>query len=120
MNAKFPAAPNRRSVLAFIALADAPMPEQVKFSVNPTLEFTDTVWMYLDSGADVQVWAALLGIKLDRDAPLTTNDGSAVITSATSSCVSGWHVTLWATDEASQHRAAIDDETRAALEAVSQ
>lgn len=114
-----PEAPNRRAVLAFIALADAPMPEQVKFGVNPALEVTSTLWLHLDSGAEVEAWATLLAVKLDRVKPHVTEDGKTLITSA-GGRLSGWNVTLWATDDASDHRAAIDDETRAELTALVQ
>lgn len=93
-----PEAPNRRAVLGYLALANAPLPYRIEFGVHPMAG--NTLWLSLASGADVRSWATRVGLVVSH--PHRTTDGKDLIITA-SGGVNGWWVTLWATDAVDEH-----------------
>lgn len=53
---------NRRELLAFVALADAPMPYRVYFRLSAQDTAADSLRLSCEQLADVDVWAALFGL----------------------------------------------------------
>lgn len=58
-----PAGPPRREILAFVALADAPMPTSVDFEWGST----PAVCLVFDTLAEAEPWEQILGITVLRD-----------------------------------------------------
>ena len=114
MTKSLPQAPGRRAVLAFIALADAPMPEEISFRVHPDPKIGHCLDLKLDSGADLLIWSEFLGCDQRWNRRHLNTNGNTWINTGHLSA-SGWVVALTAYDDA-QPTTALDDDTREQLE----
>lgn len=100
--ASLPAAPNRRAVLAFIALTDLPVPIEVNFHDGKS------IFVKVETTAEADGWAALLG--MDTPTLISGNPGHRDIYSTSSSNLNGWFVYITAYIPAGQ-RNELDVET---------
>jgi hypothetical protein len=112
---------SRRQVLAAIALADAPAPQEITFrkdGVNVTID--------LDRIAEIRPWAKVFGASVEHvknaiNKPLryTHNGRSMVSVSLYTRTWRGWEICLHADEYADKfHVEPLDEETRAKLAEV--
>ena len=111
---------SRRALLAFIALADAPAPNAIRF--HPT---SGVVAIDVDGLAAMRTWATLFGLPTDQAdsahiSEFTTDDGQSIRASALYPDWQGWHLMLHGTESADAHAAPLDPEVRDDLTALTQ
>jgi hypothetical protein len=109
----------RRAALAAIALADAPVPTDIRFDVHPNERVTSIIYLHLESIADLRAWALLLGeghrISTQDN---THSDGEAgTLASAHRHSPTSWSWSLRASDPISE-RDELEESTRTELARV--
>jgi hypothetical protein len=99
---------SRRQMLAFIALADAPVPDGITFGVDAEGPY---IMLSLDTGAGARTWAAVLGAEV-RHRPSSAVPGGTYWTVG-STTYAGWSISVTAVE-----RPELDDATRSRLTAL--
>jgi len=110
-----PQAPNRRAMLAWVALQDAPTPEALNFSIHPDPKIGHCIEISLSNGADLLIWADLLGLA-ERVHRTSYEEKNLVLISAWDR-IAGWHVDIRADDSIALAES-LDEATRAQLSAI--
>lgn len=107
---------SRREVLAFVALADAPMPLTVSFEWG----HSEMVAVELDVSASVEVWAGVFGLNPDRiHRHDWVMDGVAYSSTSVTGTWRGWPVRI-ELDTRSPVEAELDGETRQKLHDIAE
>lgn len=111
---------SRRQVLAFIALADAPLPTVVTFR-DDNDNGIDLTFHGPGAGAGLKIWMKLVGSDADalNGVPKPTQDGTRLMSySLTGGDIGGHHVSMWAFEPApvAASDAPVDEGTRQQLE----